>query len=86
MVDIMSGEIQDTVSPKKKNPKTKGRAGGLKGGKARAAVVPNPAVRRLPKKPPRLAGSAPPRTGTNNLFCSNECSLRCLKLFQDCLQ
>ena len=40
MVDIMSGEIQDTVSPKKKNPKTKGRAGGLKGGKARAAIIP----------------------------------------------
>jgi hypothetical protein len=36
MVDIMSGEVQDTLSPKKKNPKEQGRAGGLKGGKARA--------------------------------------------------
>jgi hypothetical protein len=45
MVDIMSGEIQDTVSPKKKNPKTKGRAGGLKGGKARAAIIPQSHIR-----------------------------------------
>jgi hypothetical protein len=37
MVDIMSGEVKDTVSPKKKDPAaTKGRPGGLSGGKARA--------------------------------------------------
>jgi len=36
MVDIMSGEIRDTVSPKKKSPNQRGRAGGLKGGKSRA--------------------------------------------------
>jgi hypothetical protein len=37
MVDIASGEIQDTISPSKRDPhKTKGRAGGLKGGQARA--------------------------------------------------
>jgi hypothetical protein len=37
MVDIMSGEVQDTVSAAKKYPtKRKGRAGGLKGGLARA--------------------------------------------------
>ena len=36
MVDIMSGEVQDTISQTKKNPKTQGRAGGLKGGKSRA--------------------------------------------------
>jgi hypothetical protein len=39
MVDIMSGEVQDTISPKKKSPGTKGRAGGLKGGKARAKAL-----------------------------------------------
>ena len=39
MVDIMSGEIQDTITPKKKNPAQKGRAGGLKGGKARAKAL-----------------------------------------------
>ena len=37
MVDIMSGEVQDTVSGPKKNPaKRRGVAGGLKGGLARA--------------------------------------------------
>lgn len=36
IVDIATGEIEDTVSSFKKRPKRKGRAGGLKGGKARA--------------------------------------------------
>jgi hypothetical protein len=36
MVDIMSGEVPDTVSPEKKNPTAKGRSGGLVGGKSRA--------------------------------------------------
>jgi hypothetical protein len=36
MVDIASGEIQDTISHAKKNPTRKGRVGGLKGGRARA--------------------------------------------------
>ena len=35
IVDIATGEAEDTVSPQKRNP-AKGRAGGLKGGKARA--------------------------------------------------
>ena len=39
MVDIMSGEVQDTVSAKKKDPSAKGRSGGLKGGAARAKVL-----------------------------------------------
>ena len=39
MVDIMSGEVQDTISPAKKNPKAKGRSGGLVGGKSRAAKL-----------------------------------------------
>jgi hypothetical protein len=36
IVDIATGEIEDTISSSKKQPKRKGRAGGLKGGKARA--------------------------------------------------
>jgi hypothetical protein len=37
MVDIMCGEVQDTISPTKKNPiKRRGSAGGTKGGVARA--------------------------------------------------
>lgn len=41
VVDIASGEAKDTVSPQKRAPESvKGRAGGLKGGKARAGVVP----------------------------------------------
>jgi hypothetical protein len=33
IVDIATGEIADTISPGKKDPrKTKGRAGGIKGG------------------------------------------------------
>src|SRR5262249_37944480 len=35
IVDIATGQAQDTVSPKKRNP-SKRAAGGLKGGKARA--------------------------------------------------
>jgi hypothetical protein len=35
IVDIATGESEDTVSPQKREPK-KGRAGGLRGGKARA--------------------------------------------------
>ncbi len=37
IVDIATGQIEDTVSESKKNPsKRKGRAGGLKGGESRA--------------------------------------------------
>jgi hypothetical protein len=36
IVDIATGEAEDTVSDSKRNPKRKGRAGGLKGGPARA--------------------------------------------------
>jgi hypothetical protein len=35
IVDIATGQADDTVSPKKRNP-SKRRLGGLKGGKARA--------------------------------------------------
>jgi hypothetical protein len=36
IVDIATGEAEDTVSESKRIAKRKGRAGGLKGGKARA--------------------------------------------------
>ena len=36
VVDIATGEAEDSVSSKKKVAKRRGRAGGLKGGKARA--------------------------------------------------
>lgn len=34
--DIAIGEVEDTVSESKRHPTSKGRAGGLSGGKARA--------------------------------------------------
>jgi len=34
--DIATGEAEDTVSENKKNPQSRGRPGGLKGGTARA--------------------------------------------------
>jgi hypothetical protein len=40
IVDILAGEVEDTVTEGKKNPsKRKGRAGGLKGGKVRAETL-----------------------------------------------
>jgi len=36
IVDIATGQVQDDISEKKKNPKPRGRPGGLKGGRARA--------------------------------------------------
>lgn len=36
IVDIATGDVQDTVSEKKRNAPKRGRAGGLKGGAARA--------------------------------------------------
>jgi hypothetical protein len=36
IVDIATGEVEDTVSESKRIVKRKGRSGGLKGGKARA--------------------------------------------------
>lgn len=38
IVDIATGQVEDSISEAKKNPASiKGRAGGLKGGEARAA-------------------------------------------------
>lgn len=40
VVDIASGEAEDTVSEKKRKPESvRGRAGGLKGGKVRAQTL-----------------------------------------------
>lgn len=39
IVDIATGDVEDTVSEKKRNPSRRGRAGGLKGGKGRAATL-----------------------------------------------
>ena len=36
IVDIATGQAEDTVSEAKRRPKSKRRTGGLKGGKARA--------------------------------------------------
>ncbi len=41
IVDIATGEVEDTVSEEKRHPKAKrGRQGGLKGGQARAQALP----------------------------------------------
>ena len=39
IVDIAVGDAEDNVSESKRNPKRKGRAGGLKGGKSRSASL-----------------------------------------------
>jgi hypothetical protein len=39
IVDIATGDAEDSVSPKKKAASVRGRSGGLKGGKARASKL-----------------------------------------------
>lgn len=39
IVDIATGEAEDTVSESKRHPSKRGRAGGLKGGRARATKL-----------------------------------------------
>jgi hypothetical protein len=39
VVDIASGEVADPVSEAKRHPSQRGRAGGLKGGNARAVSL-----------------------------------------------
>jgi len=39
IVDIATGETEDTASESKRNHAKKGRAGGLKGGKARSVAL-----------------------------------------------
>lgn len=45
LIDIISGEVEDTLSAAKKAGPSKRRAGGLKGGAKRAQVL-DPAERR----------------------------------------
>jgi hypothetical protein len=47
IVDIATGEIEDAPAP---DPKTKGRAGGLKGGIARAKTLDPQTRRRIAQK------------------------------------
>jgi hypothetical protein len=39
IVGIATGEVEDSVSPKKRGASVIGRSGGFKGGKARAAAL-----------------------------------------------
>jgi len=48
--DIATGQAEDTVSEKKRNPNTRGRAGGLKGGKARAQSLSSTKRKAIAKK------------------------------------
>jgi len=41
VVEIASGEVEDTESLKKRATSVRGRAGGLAGGNARAAAIPH---------------------------------------------
>lgn len=50
IVDIATGELDDTVSESKRNPSKRGRAGGLKGGKARAAALSRRRRRAIAKR------------------------------------
>jgi len=50
VVDIASGEVADTVSPKMRVEESKGRAGGLVGGKARALSLTSTRRREIAQK------------------------------------
>ncbi len=52
IVDIVSGEVEDTISEQKKNPAAValGKLGGLKGGKARAKKLPAKRRKEIAKK------------------------------------
>jgi hypothetical protein len=49
IVDIATGEVEDTVSDAKRNP-SKRRAGGIKGGKARAKTLTEQQRRQIAGK------------------------------------
>ncbi len=54
IVDIATGEVEDTVSESKKHPpKLKGRAGGLRGGEARAKSLTAEQRRKIAVKAAR---------------------------------
>ncbi len=50
IVDIATGEVQDDLSEQKRNPPKRGRAGGLKGGKARAKSLTADQKKRIAVK------------------------------------
>jgi hypothetical protein len=50
IVDIATGEVPDEISEQKKNPNPRGRAGGLKGGKARAKSLSAKRRKEIAKK------------------------------------
>lgn len=50
IVDIATGKAEDTVSEKKRNPATRGRAGGIAGGKARSAALNSEARTRIARR------------------------------------
>ena len=50
IVDIATGEVADTVSESKRHPPTRGRAGGLVGGPARARALPSRKRSAIAKK------------------------------------
>lgn len=54
IVDIVTGKVADTISAGKKSPPRHGRAGGLKGGRARAKRL-SPIKRKAIAKKAALA-------------------------------
>jgi hypothetical protein len=51
IVDIASGEVEDTVSPRMKaSENVRGRAGGMRGGNARAKSLTSEERRKIAKK------------------------------------
>jgi hypothetical protein len=50
VVDIASGDVPDPVSESKRQPSQRGRAGGIKGGAARAEVLSSDQKSAIAKK------------------------------------
>ena len=53
IVDIATGEAEDTVSESKRHPPKRGRAGGLRGGKSRAKSLSPDQRRKIAVKAAR---------------------------------
>jgi hypothetical protein len=49
IVDIATGQVEDTISPKKRNP-SKRKAGGLKGGVSRAKMLSSEEKKAIAEK------------------------------------
>lgn len=58
VVDIVSGEIEDTVSESMRQTTHRGRAGGLKGGVARAAALTPENRKTIAKKAAEMRWAA----------------------------